>query len=73
MTKTYSEIREWTRTVQAGEYLAQYGGAADPGSRCGYSDLRLSEIRTALRARDLRLEADDLGLVVRPVDALASQ
>lgn len=36
----------------------------DPGSRCGLSDPALAEIDSHLAARDLRLEATDIGLVV---------
>ena len=55
----------WAATAERGDYLARYvDGENDPGSRCGYSDSALDEIRRALVTRGLTLRADDMGLVV---------
>lgn len=60
--------REWARRATAGDYLVEYkdtGTTADedPGSRCGFDDVQLDEIRQILARRDLQLDADDRGLV----------
>lgn len=62
----------WAETAVAGEYLVEYEDtglteAEDPGSRCGYDDAELAQIQRALAARDLRLAADDRGLVAQSV------
>lgn len=59
---------EWVRTASDGNYLVKYEDTGltdeqDPGSRCGYSDPELNEIRAALQARGLTLQADDQGLM----------
>ena len=58
---------QWAETASAGEYLAEYEddgltAETDPGSRCGRDDSALDAIRGVLRARGLRLVADDRGL-----------
>lgn len=65
-TLSKSEQRKFCIAATAGEYLAMYEGepAADPGSRCGYSDLELHEMKEMLSDRRLILIADDIGLVV---------
>jgi len=60
--------REWAASASAGDYLVEYEDTGmtaeqDPGSRCGYDDQQLDEIRRILAGRDLTLEADDRGLV----------
>jgi hypothetical protein len=65
-TLTTTELRDWTQSVTAGEYLALYDESdeTDAGARCGYDDRQLDEIRRALRARGLCLHADGSGLRV---------
>lgn len=63
-----TEARIWATTAVSGEYLIRYEDsgltdAEDPGSRCGFDDAELDEIRSMLGARDLGLSADDRGLV----------
>ena len=61
------ETIRWARTAGPGDYLIRWDDAwlaPDPGSRGGYSDPELSEIREVLARRDLRLSTDDLGIVV---------
>lgn len=63
-----SEALDWASTAEAGDYLVQYEDTGmshddDPGSRCGYDDAELAQIRDSLRERDLTLTADDRGLV----------
>jgi len=58
----------WAAAAAPGEYLIEYEDtgltdAQDPGSRCGYDDRELDQIRAALRTRGLTLAADDRGLV----------
>jgi hypothetical protein len=65
--------RAWARTAEAGDYLRTYEDSGlsayeDPGSRCGYDDRELDETRRILADRDLRLEADDVGLVAVAVE-----
>lgn len=62
----------WARTAKAGEYLVTYAETGmtddeDPGSRCGYSDLGLEEIRRVLSHDGLTLTADGRGLVAQAV------
>lgn len=62
--------REWASSASAGDYLVEYEDTGmtaeeDPGSRCGYDDQQLDEIRALLRKRDLTLEADDRGLMAQ--------
>jgi hypothetical protein len=57
------EARKWAKQAEAGEYLAEYEDVSDSGSRCGFGDDELDEIARILRRRDLRLVADDRGLV----------
>lgn len=69
MTKSYNEARAWAVTAEVGDYLAKYADddlddVSDPGSRCGYDDETLSAIEAELGKRDLKLEANDRGLVV---------
>ena len=59
--RSLSEALEWARSAEAGEYLAHH--EAKPGNSCGYSEQDLSEIKRQLRAHDLSLTADDVGLV----------
>lgn len=65
-TKGYQEIREWTRTAAEGDYLAEFedGPEADPQSLCGYTEPEMADIDRRLKERDLRIDADDKGLVV---------
>lgn len=63
---------KWARSAKDGEYLVEYKDtgmtpAQDPGSRCGYGDQELASIDLELRERDLRLIADDRGLVAQAV------
>ena len=65
----HAELREWARTVNPGEYLVTYeecglDADADPGSRCGYDDPTHDQISKWLAERNLRLDTDDVGLVV---------
>lgn len=61
--------RAWCASAEAGDYLAEYWeGERDPGSRCGWSDSALADIRRRLSRRGLTLTADDRGLVVRAVE-----
>ena len=62
--------RQQAMQIAEGEYIATYDdplGLNDPGSRCGYSDSALHEIRGWLQRRGLDLHADDIGLRVVPV------
>jgi hypothetical protein len=66
---TMAEVGEWVRDVEAGEYLVEYEDTGltaeqDPGSRCGFGDDELDQISRWLGERGLKLEADDVGLVV---------
>jgi hypothetical protein len=63
------DMAAWCTGAKDGTYLAVYWeGERDPGSRCGWSDSALSEIRRRLRARGLTLRADDVGLVVATLE-----
>ena len=63
------DVATWCASAEDGAYLAMYWeGERDPGSRCGYSDVTLSEIRRRLRSRGLTLRADDMGLVVATIE-----
>ena len=62
--RSLSEALEWARSAEAGEYLEHHYGP-DPKNLCGYSEQDLAEITRALRAHDLSLTADDVGLVAR--------
>lgn len=67
-----TEALRWAADAEAGSYLVEYEDtgltdAQDPGSRCGYSDDELDQIRRALGDRDLTLTADDRGLVAQAV------
>jgi len=62
----------WAASAAAGDYLVEYEDTGmtdrdDPGSRCGYDDRGLDEIRRVLERRELTLTADDRGLVARSV------
>jgi hypothetical protein len=66
---TMAEARAWALEASEGEYLVEYEDTGmkaeeDPGSRCGFDDQQLDELGRILRARDLKLTADDVGLVV---------
>lgn len=66
---TLTEALKWARQATAGEYLIEFDALAaaverDPGSRHGYSDGELDQIRAALAGRGLSIEADDRGLIV---------
>lgn len=66
-TKTITELAQWAKSADAGDYLVTYEESGDDGldgSRCGYSDMHLAEVKLGLRDRDLALVADDRGLVV---------
>ena len=69
--RTYAELREWARTVSPGAYLVTYdesGGDDDDdpdNSRCGYDDATHDQIAKWLGERGLRLDTDDMGLIVR--------
>lgn len=64
------DVASWCESAKDGDYLAMYWqGERDPGSRCGWSDSALSEIRKRLRPRGLTLSADDMGLVVSTLEA----
>jgi hypothetical protein len=68
-----SDALTWAASAEDGEYLVEYEDTGmtaeqDPGSRCGYDDAELDQIRRALADRDLTLIADDRGLM-----ALAAQ
>ncbi len=71
-TKTISELAQWAKSADAGDYLATYEAGDDglDGSRCGYSDVHLDETKRVLRARDLTLVADDRGLVVEELKTI---
>lgn len=67
-----TEAREWAMTAEAGEYLVEYDDddlddVSDSGSRCGFDDQQLAEIEYILGDRDLKLTADDRGLVAEAV------
>ena len=69
ITMSMGELATWSETVTGGEYLARYEDddldeVSDPGSRCGYDDATLDQIRRWLGARDLTIRADDIGLCV---------
>lgn len=71
-TKSLTDAITWARSAEAGEYLARYAddgltAGTDPGSRCGYSDEQLADVERVLAKRDLRLTADDRGLVATAV------
>lgn len=66
------EAFQWAREAGAGDYLITYEDSGlsdteDLGSRCGFDDSELAEIEGVLRGRDLKLEADDCGLVAAEV------
>ena len=69
---SFADACNWARHVAAaGDYLVRYvdsgrDAESDPGSRCGYGygDDELAELDRILWPRDLRLVADDLGLIV---------
>ncbi len=67
-TMTHSERRTWIRDAKPGDYFARYADVPEDvpadGSRCGYGDDVLDDVARQLRLRDLRLVADDVGLVV---------
>lgn len=70
---TLTDALAWAQTADAGTYLITYEDSGltndeDPGSRCGFSDPELDEIRDVLWARDLRLDTDDLGLIAVAVE-----
>lgn len=63
----------WARSADMGDYLIRYedtglSHAEDPGSRCGFGDDELDEISAVLRARGMRLTADDQGLVAQAAE-----
>ena len=63
---------QWAETCSAGQYLTTYeddglDDVSDHGSRCGRDDAALDAIKRTLRRRDLRLVADDRGLVAEAV------
>lgn len=64
---TLTDALEWARRAAAGEYLAKFADWApiedDDGSRCGWDDADLAEIDRVLAARNLKIEANDRGLV----------
>lgn len=69
---TNAELTTWARTAESGDYLAEYEddgltAEEDTGSRCGYDDQQLDAVARVLRERNLRLVADDCGLVVTEV------
>lgn len=66
---TTAELGAWAREADEGDYLVEYEDTGmtadeDPGSRCGYDDQQLDQLKRWLADRDLALEADDVGLVV---------
>lgn len=62
------DIDTWSQNAQLGDYLAEYWeGERDDGSRCGWDDSGLAQIRRKLALRGLTLAADDCGL--RAVEA----
>jgi hypothetical protein len=62
------DVPEWCVEASIGDYLAIYWeGEKDPGSRCGWSDSSISDVRARLARRGLTLRADDRGLVVGEV------
>jgi hypothetical protein len=72
-TMSRSELGVWSETVAKGEYLALYEDddldeVSDPGSRCGYDDATLAQVRSWLGERDLTITADDRGLCVVAVE-----
>jgi len=55
-------------TAVVGDYLATYWeGERDTGSRCGWPDSAITDIRCRLARRNLTLFADDRGLVIAEV------
>ena len=67
-----TDALDWAVTAEPGDYLVTYEdtgmtAAQDPGSRCGYDDSELDQIRRMLGRRDLLLTADDRGLVAQAV------
>jgi hypothetical protein len=72
-TMSHSELGTWSETVTEGEYLASYEDddldeVSDPGSRCGYDDATLAQVRSWLGERGMTIEADDRGLCVVAVE-----
>jgi hypothetical protein len=68
--RSFAEAFTWARTCDAGEYLARYSeddldDVSDSGSRCGFDDLELDDLKRELGKRGMTLEADDEGLVAR--------
>lgn len=66
--RSLADARVWALEAEAGDYLVEYeedglDEVSDPGSRCGFGDDELAEIDAILARRDLRLVADDCGLV----------
>jgi hypothetical protein len=62
-----SKALHWARNAEDGDYLVDWDETGmsdqdDPGSRAGYDDDELDQIRNALEKNDLTLEADDVGL-----------
>jgi hypothetical protein len=55
--------RDWARIADADDYLIEYNAEQDPGSRCGFDDAQLDELKRILGRRGLTLEADDRGLI----------
>lgn len=61
--------REWARQADAGEYLIKYATCGvdesdDTGSLCGYGEEEIAQLGNILDARGLRIEANDVGLIV---------
>lgn len=70
---TLSDAISWAQSADVGDYLIHYEDTGltheeDPGSRCGFDDRELAEIGAVLRSRDMRLTADDRGLVAQAVE-----
>jgi hypothetical protein len=62
-----AEALAWAQDAQVGDYLGEYDDVdadRDPGSRCGYDDPTLDDVRRILRARGLTIETDDTGIRV---------
>lgn len=66
VSTSYVDARTFARWAKPGDYLARYSDVEgpDPGSRCGFGDDDLDEVKRRLAARGLRLDADDVGLIV---------
>lgn len=67
-----SDALSWAASAADGDYLVEYDDTGmtdtqDPGSRCGYDDIELDQIRRALADREMTLVADDRGLVAQAV------